>query len=274
MRPDAEPLAAAGVIPMFKDVVKDNPDDIYAALAYYRALAKDGTGIDEAIKGLRDLVERHPKDLACIDGLLFALASVGDPDGMSQTLSSVSKELAAHPRLSRYRGWLAQNRRAFAEAVAEYKRALEIDPSNQEILHRLGESYKLGGNAKEAEATKAREAEVEAARKELRGIKGQEAEVSRVGLFEDASRRLNLGKNPDVELFKKLADVRWRMGHPEEALAWYLLVLQEAPTDTDAREAVERIRKGPAKPGSVGVSGGDTKGSPSTSSERPGNSAN
>ena len=241
MRPDAEPLAAAGVIPAFKNAVKANPDDTFAALAYYRALAKDGTGIDEAIGGLKGLVQRHPSDPACLDGLLFAMAKVGDLEGMGKALEGLPKEVAADRRFARYRGLLAENARDPNGAIAFYKTALEIDPSDREILHRLGESQKLANKTEDAEKTKSREADIEAARVELRGIKGQEAQEGKIGLFEDAMSRPNFGKNPDLSLYKSLAAIRERMGHPDEARAWHKLVLREAPEDAASLEAVGRL---------------------------------
>ena len=49
MRQDAEPLGAGGIILEFKKIVQDDPADVFASLAYYRAVAKNGTEIDEAI---------------------------------------------------------------------------------------------------------------------------------------------------------------------------------------------------------------------------------
>ena len=173
MRPDAEPLASAGVIPMFKDTVKADPDDRFAALAYYRAMAKDGTGSDEALVGLRRLVADHPDDPACAEGLLFALLAVGDLDGAARVLAALPAPIAGDRRFARYRGQIAEEASGDAEAaIREYQIALEDAPSDRTILHRLGEQLKRAGRTAEAEAIKAREAEVEAARVELRGIKG------------------------------------------------------------------------------------------------------
>ena len=149
------------------------------------------------------------------------------------------KSLAANRRLARYRGLLAQERKDFLLAITEYKTALERDPADRELLHRLGDSYKLAGNAKEAEKTKAHQADVEVARLELK----READQERLGLFEDALRRPNLGRSPDPELYKKLANIRERMGYADEAKAWYKLVLQVVPTDEESVAALERLRK-------------------------------
>ena len=242
MRPDAEPLAAAGVIALFRPVVKEHPDDLYPALAYYRALAKDGTGIDEALTGLRRLTEAHPDDLACWDGLLYAMAPV-DLDNLESTIAKLPPEIASSRKLARYRGQLAESKRDFAAAIAQYNLALTEAPADREILHRLGEVLKLAGRETESQAVKRRETEVEAARVELRGIKGREPQEGRLGVFEEATSLPNLGRTPAAPIYQKLASIRERMGHPDEALAWHKLALRDAPEDAESRAAVDRLEK-------------------------------
>ena len=242
MRPDAEPLAAAGVIALFRPVVKEHPDDLYPALAYYRALAKDGTGIDEAITGLRRLAAAHPDEIACWDGLLFALASV-DLDGLESTLAKLPPAIAASPRLARYRGQVAESKKDYARAIAEFNLALAEAPGDKQLLHRLGTMHTLAGHKAESKSIKQREDEVEKAREELRGIKGRELEAGRLGVFEEATSLPNLGRIPAVPLYQKLASIRERMGHPDEALAWHKLVLRDEPDNAESREAVDRLEK-------------------------------
>ena len=242
MRPDAEPLAAAGVIALFRSVVNEHPDDLYPALAYYRAMAKDGTGIDEALTGLRRLADAHPDELACWDGLLYATALV-DLDSLEATLAKLPASIASSRQLARYRGQVAESKRDFAAAIAQYDLALTEAPADREILHRLGEVQKLAGRATESQSVKGREAEVEAARIELRGIKGRETQEGRLGVFEEATSLPNLGRAPAAPIYQKLASIRERMGHPDEALAWHRLVLRDAPEDAESRAAVARLEK-------------------------------
>lgn len=243
MRPDAEPLASAGVIPMFKATVQADPDDIYPALAYYRSLAKDGTGIAEAVEGLRGLVARHPDDPACLDGLLFALITVADLDAARKVLEGLPPGLAADRRFVRHRGRLAEASGDGAQAIRDYREVLAGEPSDQETVHRLGETYRLMKNHEEEAKAKARWDEIEAARIELRGIKGRETLEGRIGLFEEAVSRPELGVRPDPDFAKRVASVRERMGHAAEALAWYRIALAAAPDDAESRAAVDRLAK-------------------------------
>ncbi len=248
MRPDAEPLAAAGVVSIFKPVIETDPDDRYAALAYYKALAKDGTGIDEALRGLRRIYERNPSDPASLDGLVYGLIAAGDVDGLSATLAALPTAEASDHRLAFARGWLAEARKDDETAAREYALALIDQPSHAELLARLrGAYHRLKKDSEEA-AIAARQAAVEAARVELRGIKGREQEIGRPGLFEEAIQRPTLGRVPDPELYKRLANVREAMGHPDEAIAWHRLVLKSIPDDAESREAIKRLETDAPKP--------------------------
>ena len=134
-------------------------------------------------------------------------------------------------------------RRDFPAAIRELEAALAAVPSDRESLHRLGEAYKLAGKTSDAERIKAKEADVEAALVELRGIKGKTPEEVRSGLFEEVVGRPDFGRVPEPAFYKKLADLRERMGHPDEAKAWHQLVLRDAPEDAESREAVARLEK-------------------------------
>ena len=242
IRFEAEPLASAGIIPKLADAVASDPNDVHAGLAYYRAQADDGTGIEEAVKGLRGLVERHPENLACRVGLLYALSSTGDLDSLERALQDVPPELAEAPKIAGYRGRLALDRRDYPAAIASLEPATRAYPSNPKWLHMLGDAYRFAGRADEAEAIKAREAVLEIGRIELRGIKGKEQEVGQPGLFEEALTRRDLGFVPSPELYKRLAANRERMGHPGEALAWYEAILRDDPQEAEALAAVNRLR--------------------------------
>ena len=54
------------------------------------------------------------------------------------------------------------------------------------------------------------------------------------------SRTLGLAPHPD--LYHRLADLRERMGRPDEALAWHRLVLRDAPEDSISLAALGRLK--------------------------------
>lgn len=237
----AEPLAPSDAIVRFAKVAKDDPDNLRAVLAYYRAQAKEGTGLDESLIGLRKLVERFPEDLACRDAYLFAIAKSGDLDAQQEALAGLPPSLASSPVIAGHRGGLAHKRKDYAAAISELEKAVAASPSDPELLHLLGDAYRYSGRVAEAEATEAREAVVEQGRVELRGIVGKEQEEGRTGLFQEASSRRDLGLVPNPALYKRLADNRERMGHPDEALAWHELILKDDPDDPVSVEALARL---------------------------------
>jgi tetratricopeptide (TPR) repeat protein len=243
IRPDAEPLAASGLIAALRPVVKEYPDDLFPALAYYRALAKDGTGTDEAMTGLRRLTAAHPEESACWEGLLSAMASLGDLDGVESTLAKLPPGIASQRWLTRYRGQVAEFHQDYAGAIRNYTESLADSPGDLELLYRLSKANRFAGREDEAKSVKLREADVKEAQDELRGIKEGERQQGRPGLFEDAMNRPSLGRVPDPALYQQLAAIRERMGHPDEALAWHKLVLRDAPDDTVSREAAARLEK-------------------------------
>ncbi len=241
IRYEAEPLAAAGVISQLASAVKANPDDRNAALAYYRAMATDGTGVDEAVTALQALVKKSPEDLASQDALLFALDTTGDLDGMAKALDAIPTALAAEPKIAGHRGSLALKRKDYAAAIPDLEKAVKARPWDIKVLHLLADAYRFAGKTSEAEVARAREAGLEAARIDLRAIKGKEQEEGRPGLFEEASSRRDLGLVPNPELYKRLAANREAMGHPDEALAWHQLILRDSPDDSESLEALKRL---------------------------------
>ncbi len=242
-RYDAEPRAAAGVLRDLGPAHLASPEEPHSALAYFRAMASEGKDVDAAIAGLRDLVARRPDDLDAWDALFTALGNTGHLDPMGRELAKVPKSLAEDPRIARHRGRLAMDRGEFAGAVADLRKAVAARPSDIASLHRLGDALKLSGQLAEAETVKAREADFEDARKALRGITAtnQESAQSVAGLFSTAMNNPRLGLVPDLDLYRKFANVRERMGHPDEALAWHRLILQELPEDPESKAAVARL---------------------------------
>ena len=109
IRHDAEPLAAAAWWPDFKEAVEDDPDDRPAALAYFRALARDGTGIDEAIGACR--AGRAPSRRPAPAGTASCsrLDRTGDLDGLAKVLAELfrhgSPPTASSPAIAAVWRW-------------------------------------------------------------------------------------------------------------------------------------------------------------------------
>ena len=74
----------------------------------------------------------------------------------------------------------------------------------------------------------------------LRG--GQTAKNEILALYKEANAVKDLGVTPHPELCHRLADLRERMGRPDEALAWHRLVIRDLPTDPVSRNAIKRLQ--------------------------------
>ena len=55
----------------------------------------------------------------------------------------------------------------------------------------------------------------------------------RVGLYEEANAVSSLGMTPHTTLYLRLADLREKMGRPDEAMAWHKLVLVDEPEQSE-----------------------------------------
>ncbi len=246
-RPDALPLSDAGVVASLEPAHRADPDDLRLNLAYYRALAGDGSKIDVALTGLRGLLAKHPAELAAWEALLEALGTTGQLDELATTLGRVPPKLAKDARILRQRGRLALEQGDFATAIKDLQAAVAARPYDVKSLHRLATALKRAGKVEEAKDVQRREDEYEQARIALRGIASSKDAEGTLGAFQKATSRPNLGLVPDPPLYRELASIRERMGHPDEAIAWHRLILEALPADAASREAVERLEK-PASP--------------------------
>ena len=80
-----------------------------------------------------------------------------------------------------------------------------------------------------------------AARSRLPGLPGRRREVRR--LYEEANAIKTLGIEPHPDLYRRLADLRERMGLGDEARAWYRLALRDQPNDSISRAGILRLAR-------------------------------
>src|SRR5262249_27578040 len=141
-REDVEHLAAAGVIQWLEPVVKLDPKDRRSALALGRARVKEGK-IEEGLSILRAGGGEAPTDPHGWEALLSGLEDAGQIDVLEKDLARMPAGLASDPRFAVHAGRVASERRDYAAAVEQYKRALGAHPGDSRTLHRLARTLRL-----------------------------------------------------------------------------------------------------------------------------------
>ncbi len=229
VRQDAQPIGPDSRIKTLEPLVQAHPEDLHTAIALGLALIRNSR-IDEGLAILRGLVERHAGQPDTWDALLQGLDEARQPDELARTLDRLPAAMADDPRFDRHRAAIAQERRDWSQAADGYLRAWRTDPSDFQVLYRLSRVLKAAGRLEEARAF------------DLKVRAAQEAKERVLPLYQEANAEKTLGVAPHPDLYHRLADLRERMGRPDEALAWHRLVLRDQPDEPTSREAVARLR--------------------------------
>lgn len=229
VRSDYQKMSPAGIIRWAEPVVRKNPDDLRGRLAYGRGnvLVSD---VEAGLKLLREAVVTHPDDADAWDAFLTGLEEGGAPDDeLIAAVGRLPRSLADQPRFARHLGRAAQEKLDWREAVSQYRRAVASDPGDTPTRYRLARALRNTGEIAEADRID----------HQLRDIRAAEGEMAE--LYESASADKRLGAVPNLDLYRRLADVRERMGRPDEAAAWHRLVLHDAPDDALGLAALKRL---------------------------------
>ena len=237
VRQDVQELAPESIVTTFESVVLAHTDDLYSSITLGVALIRNSR-FEEGLSLLRGLVERFPTNADAWDALLLGLYEASHFNELATALARLPTMLAADPRFDRYRGTVAQDRRDWPTAATAYLRAWEADPSDTQVLNRLGQTLRAAGRLQQAEQFDLKIRVARLARSQVRA------------LYDEANSDKSLGITPHPDLYHRLADVRERMGRDDEALAWHRLVLSDNPEDLVSQEACARLQatiQAPAK---------------------------
>ena len=229
VRHDARPIGPDSRIRTLEPLVRAHPEDFHCASALGLALIRNSR-IDEGLTILRRLVEHHAGQPDTWDALLQGLDEARRPDEMAEALAKVPPGLSGDPRFERHRAAIAQERRDWSKAADGYLRAWRADPSDFQVLYRLSRMLQAAGRPEQARVF------------DLKVRAAQEAREQVLALYEEARDDKALGVAPHPDLYHRLADLRERMGRPDEALAWHRLALRDQPEDPTSRAAVARLR--------------------------------
>jgi tetratricopeptide (TPR) repeat protein len=229
VRADYKRIAPGAIVQWFEPKVRQNPADLRATIGLGRGLVLDSR-IDEGLALLRKAVADHPEEPEAWDALLTGLDDAGAPaEALTEALGRLPAAMAGMPRFARHFGRVAQEHRDWKAAVRHYRLACATDPGDARLRYRLARALRYSGDVAEAERIEREHQRAVAATQDLKA------------LYEEADADKSLGARPNLDLYRRLADLRERMGHRDEAAAWHRLVLRAAPDDPQSRDALQRL---------------------------------
>jgi tetratricopeptide (TPR) repeat protein len=203
----------------------------------------------KALAGVREMRAIHPDDWRLADDEAELLLRLGDAAGAARERAALAMRFPHSPD-AHYRLGEALAREARRdEAVAAFRRAVELDGNHFVARNRLGEELLDRGDAEGAlphfRAAVRAHPRFAVAWKNL-----GDAEL-RLGRAEQAVEALSqsVAVNPDLASgHKKLGDALATLGRTEEAEAAYVAALRMNPGYDAAAEKLKELRSGRARP--------------------------
>lgn len=228
LRQDAQPMAPDSAVQWFEAAAKQAPDDLHVAITLGLALTRTGQS-DRGLELLGRLAHDHPDQLDAWDAWLVGLDAAGEVERLEEAFQERPTSMAKSPRFARHEARLALERSDFRGAVSAYRRALSASPHDRVIEYQLARALRLLGDLGEAERIERDRREFLEANKEVRP------------LYEEANAIPNLGVVPRLDIYRRIADLRERMGFAQEALAWNRLILRHQTNDPSSVAAIARL---------------------------------
>src|SRR5262249_13525638 len=127
-------------------------------------------------------------------------------------------------------GIVAQDARDWPRAVRAFRQASAYEPYNGPLWYRLRAALRQVGDTAELERVNRWYTSFEGAFLRMRPV------------YDAALAVPTLGTSPHPELYHGLADLRERMGRPDEARAWHRMVLRDDPSDPISLAALDRLK--------------------------------
>jgi tetratricopeptide (TPR) repeat protein len=228
-RPDIDSVNPASQVTMFGPLAREHPEDLNLNLTLGQALIRDSRG-GEGIEVLEAALRRYPDSPMTWDAWLTGLNGAFQFDRLAEEFARLPKAMAGDPRFAEHEGMVAQNARDWPRAVRAFRRATAYEPSNGILWYRLRAALRQVGDVAELERVNRWYTSFEEALKRARSA------------YDEAVGVPNLGVSPHPELYHRLADLRERMGRPDEARAWHRLVLRDDASDAVSLAALDRLK--------------------------------
>jgi len=183
----------------------------------------------EAVEEYRKALEANPDHVKSHNNLALALVELGRlPQAADHYRRSV--ELEAKAEIHSDLGFIFARLRRFAEARAEYEKALELDPRCSSALYNLGVDYARAGEYAVAEKYYRKALEIEGRAETWNGLGRALVRLRRNDEAVEAYRGA-VQADPDyASAVDNLADALARQGSYAEAEKWYRRSLDRRPT--------------------------------------------
>lgn len=228
-RLDIDIVNPASQVIMFGPLAREHPENLALNLTLGQALVRDSRGA-EGVEVLEASVRRFPDSAEAWDAWLTGLAGAFRPDRLAEEFERLPRSMAGDPRFAEHEGMVAQNARDWPRAVRAFRRAAEFEPYNGILWYRLRGALRQVKEPDELERVNRWYTSFEEAFKRMRPA------------YYEAVAIPTLGVSPHPELYHQLADLRERMGRPDEARAWHRLVLRDDPADAISLAALRRLQ--------------------------------
>ena len=203
-RLDIDRVDPASQVLLFGPLAREHPEDLELTLVLGRALVRDSRGA-EGIAVLEAALKRHPDSPEVWNAWLAGLYGAYQFDRLVEEFARLPKSMADDPRFAEHEGMVAQNRRDWPRAVRAFRRATAYEPSNGILWYRLRAALRQAGDAAELDRVNRWYTSFEEAFRRMRPA------------YQAALAVPTLGVAPHPELYHRLADLRERMGRPDEA---------------------------------------------------------
>lgn len=228
-RLDIDSVNPASQVIMFGPIAREHPEDLALNLTLGQALVRDSRGA-EGIEHLEATLKRHPDSPEAWDAWLTGLSGGFRADRLAEEFARIPKAMAGDPRFAEHEGMVAQDAHDWPRAVRAFRRAAEYEPYNGILWYRLRGALRQVRDVPEFERVNRWYTSFEEAFKRMRPTYYEAVDIP------------TLGVSPHPELYHRLADLRERMGRPDEARAWHRLILRDDPSDAISLAALKRLQ--------------------------------
>ena len=228
-RLDIDQVSPGSQVQLFEPLVGQLPDNLPLAITVGLSLVRDSRGA-QGVDVLERTLKRHSESPEAWDAWLSGLYGAYEFDRFAEEYAKLPRTFADDPRFAKHEGMIAENARDWRRAVRAYRRATALEPYNGVLAYRFRAALRQAGEMSEFDRVNRAYESFQDAFKRMRGVYNEAVAV----------RTLGLAPHPD--LYHRLADLRERMGRPDEALAWHRLVLRDAPEDAISLAALGRLK--------------------------------